>query len=106
VYGGGHPDAIASISAIGTGTVFVLAKDSQYVTAIRTDTDQVSANIFLQSYGMAVQATTQTAGGASNSPPGGRNGQFNSIVASRAGGQGVPCNPVRDPSPYCAVVTP
>jgi YVTN family beta-propeller protein len=106
VYGGGHPDAIASISAIGTGTVFVLAKDSQYVTAIRTDTDQVSANIFLQSYGMAVQATTQTAGGSSNSPPGGRNNQFNSIVASRPGGQGVPCNPVRDPSPYCAVPTP
>jgi YVTN family beta-propeller protein len=101
VFGGAHPDAIASISAIGTGTVFALAKDSQYITAIRTDTDQVSANIFLQSFGMAVGATTQTAGGSSNSPPGGRNSQFNSIVASRAGGQGVPCNPVRDPSPYC-----
>jgi YVTN family beta-propeller protein len=101
VYGGGHPDAIASISAIGTGSVYVLAKDSQYVTAIRTDTDQVSANIFLQSFGMAVMATTQTAGGASNSPPGGKNAFFNSIVASRAGGQGVPCNPVRDPSPFC-----
>jgi YVTN family beta-propeller protein len=101
VFGGAHPDAIASISAIGTGTVFVLAKDSQYITAIRTDTDQVSANIFLQSFGMAVGATTQTSGGPSNSPPGGRNNQFNSIVQSRAGGQGVPCNPVRDPSPYC-----
>lgn len=100
VYGGGHPDAIASISEIGTGTVFVLAKDSQYVTAIRTDTDQVSANIFLQSYGMALQATTQTAGGSSNSATS-SNGQYNSIVVSRAAGQGVPCNPVRDPSPYC-----
>lgn len=104
VYGGGHPDAIASVSAIGTGTVFVLSKDSQYVTAIRTDTDQVSANLFLQSYGMAVQATTQTAGGPSNSPPGGKNSQYNSIVVSRAAGQGVPCNPVRDPSPYCPTV--
>jgi len=102
VYGGAHPDAIASISAIGTGTVFALAKDSQYITAIRTDTDQVSANVFLQSYGMAVQATSQTAGGASNSATS-SNGQFNSIVVSRAGGQGVPCNPVRDPSPYCQV---
>lgn len=106
VYGGAHPDAIASVSAIGTGVVYVLSKDSQYITAIRTDTDQVSANIFLQSYGMALQATTQTAGGPSNSPPGGRNGQYNSIVVSRAAGQGVPCNPVRDPSPYCQVAVP
>jgi YVTN family beta-propeller protein len=103
MFGGAHPDAIASISAIGTGTVYALAKDSQYITAIRTDTDQVSANIFLQSFGMALQATTQTAGGPSNSAPGGKNSQFNSITASRAAGQGVPCNPVRDPSPFCPV---
>ncbi len=105
VYGGAHPDGIASVSGIGTGSVFVLAKDSQYITAIRTDTDQVSANIFLQSYGMALRSTTDTAGGSSNSPPGNRNGQYNSIAASRAAGQGVPCNPVRDPSPYCPVAT-
>jgi YVTN family beta-propeller protein len=105
VYGGAHPDAIASVSGIGTGAVFVLSKDSQYITAIRTDTDQVSANIFLQSYGMALRATTETAGGPSNSPPGGQNSQYNSIVSSRAAGQGVPCNPVRDPSPYCPVAT-
>ncbi len=104
VYGGAHPDSIASVSAIGTGTVFVLSKDSQYVTAIRTDTDQVSANVFLQSYGMALRSTTETAGGPSNSPPGGRNSQYNSIVVSRAAGQGIPCNPVRDASPYCPAI--
>jgi hypothetical protein len=85
--------------------VYALSKDSQYITAIRTDTDQVSANIFLQSYGMALRSATETAGGPSNSPPGGRNGQYNSIVASRAAGQGIPCNPVRDPSPYCPTAT-
>jgi YVTN family beta-propeller protein len=105
VFGGAHPDAIASVSGIGTGAVFVLAKDSQYITAIRTDTEQVTANIFLQSYGMALRSTTDTAGGPSNSPPGNRNGQYNSIAVSRAAGQGVPCNPVRDPSPYCPVAT-
>ena len=105
VYGGAHPDALASVSGIGTGTVYVLSKDSQYITAIRTDTDQVSANIFLQSFGMALRSTTETAGGPSNSPPGGRNGQYNSIVVSGAAGQGIPCNPVRDPSPYCPTAT-
>jgi YVTN family beta-propeller protein len=104
VYLGAHPDAIASVSGIGTGAVFVLARDSQYITAIRTDTDQVSANIFLQSYGMDVRSTTQTAGGPSNSASS-SNGQFNSVTGSRAAGQGVPCNPVRDPSPYCPVAT-
>ena len=106
VFGGGHPDAISSTSAIGTGQVFVVARDSQYITAIRTDSDQVSANIFLQNFGVDVRATTETGGGPSNSPPGGRNGEFNSIVNSRAAGLGVPCNPVRDPSPYCGVGTP
>lgn len=103
VFGGGHPDAIASTSEIGTGQVFVVARDSQYITAIRTDTDQVSANIFLENFGVDVKTATQTAGGPSNSPAGGRNGEFNSIVSSRASGMGVPCNPVRDPSPYCPV---
>jgi YVTN family beta-propeller protein len=105
VFGGAHPDSVASVSGIGTGTVYALSKDSQYITAIRTDTDQVSANIFLQSYGMALRSATETAGGPSNSPPGGRNGQYNSIVTSRAAGQGIPCNPVRDPSPYCPTAT-
>jgi YVTN family beta-propeller protein len=105
VFGGAHPDSIASISEIGTGAVFALAKDSQYITAIRTDTDQVSANIFLQSFGMALRSSTEAAGGPSNSPQGGRNGQFNSIVWSQAAGQGVPCNPVRDPSPFCPTAT-
>jgi YVTN family beta-propeller protein len=105
VFGGAHPDSIASISEIGTGAVFALSKDSQYITAIRTDTDQVSANIFLQSFGMAVRSATDAAGGPSNSPPGGRNGQFNSIVWSQAAGQGIPCNPVRDPSPFCPTAT-
>lgn len=105
VFGGAHPDSIASVSGIGTGTVYALSKDSQYITAIRTDTDQVSANIFLQSYGIALRSTTETAGGPSNSPPGGRNGQYNSIVVSGAAGQGIPCNPVRDPSPYCPTAT-
>jgi YVTN family beta-propeller protein len=104
VYGAAHPDAIASVSGIGTGAVFVLARDSQYITAIRTDTDQVTANIFLQSFGMDVRSTTQTAGGPSNSASSG-NGQFNSVTGSRAAGQGVPCNPVRDPSPFCPVAT-
>jgi YVTN family beta-propeller protein len=105
VYGGAHPDYVASVSGIGTGTVYAMSKDSQYITAIRTDTDQVSANIFLQSYGIALRSATETAGGPSNSPPGGRNGQYNSIVTSRAAGQGIPCNPVRDPSPYCPTAT-
>jgi YVTN family beta-propeller protein len=104
VFGGAHPDAVASVSGIGTGTVYVLSKDSQYITAIRTDTDQVTANIFLQSYGLALRSTTETAGGPSNSATS-TNSQYNSIVASRAAGQGVPCNPVRDPSPYCPTAT-
>jgi hypothetical protein len=54
---------------------------------------------------LALRSTTDTAGGPSNSPPGGSNGQFNSITSSRAAGQGVPCNPVRDPSPFCPVAT-
>jgi YVTN family beta-propeller protein len=103
VFGGAHPDAISSTSAIGLGQVFVVARDSQYITAIRTDTDEVSANIFLQNFGVDVRATTQTAGGPSNSPSGGSAGNFNSIVNSRSAGLGVPCNPVRDPSPYCPV---
>jgi YVTN family beta-propeller protein len=104
VFGGAHPDSVASVSGIGTGTVYALSKDSQYITAIRTDTDQVSANIFLQSYGMALRSTTETAGGPSNSATS-TNGQFNSIVVSRSAGQGIPCNPVRDPSPYCPTAT-
>ncbi len=104
VYGGAHPDAISSVSAIGTGKVYVAAKDSQYITAIRTDTDQVSANIFLQNFALDVRATTQTAGGPSNSANS-SNGQYNSVVNSRAAGQGVPCNPVHDPSPYCPLAT-
>lgn len=100
VFGGGHPDMIASVSLTGTGKVYVLAKDSQFVTSIRTDTDVVTANIFLQNFGLDLRSTTQTAGGPSNSATA-SNGQFNSITTSRAAGQGVPCNPVRDPSPYC-----
>jgi YVTN family beta-propeller protein len=104
VFGGAHPDVIASISLTGTGKVYALSRDSQYVTAIRTDTDQVSANVFLQNFALDIRSSSQTAGGPSNSATG-SNGQFNSITTSRAAGQGVPCNPVRDPSPYCPVAT-
>ncbi len=102
VFGGGHPDMIASVSLTGTGKVYVLAKDSQFVTSIRTDTDVVTANVFLQNFGLDLRSTTQTAGGPSNSATA-TNGEFNSITMSRAAGQGIPCNPVRDPSPYCPV---
>lgn len=104
VFGGAHPDAIASISLTGTGKVYALSRDSQYVTAIRTDTDQVSANVFLQNFALDIRSSSQTAGGPSNSATA-SNGQFNSITTSRSAGQGVPCNPVRDPSPYCPLAT-
>ncbi len=93
-----HPKAIASVSSTPTGKVYVVSSDSSYITAIRTDTDTVSASILLQGFGVDVRASAQTAGGPSNANP-----SPNSIVISRIGGLGTPCG-VNDQSPFCVTL--
>jgi YVTN family beta-propeller protein len=95
-----HPSSISSISGSLVGKVYVASKDSQYLTVIRTDTDTVSASLLLQGFAVDVRAREQTAGGPSNA-----SALPNNVVTSRIAGLGIPCNPYRDPSPFCPLAT-
>lgn len=53
----GHPAYIASSDAAPTGKVYVVCKDSQVMTVIRTDTDSLYTYIPLQGYGVSVRTT-------------------------------------------------
>ncbi|WP_419806567.1 YncE family protein [Terriglobus sp.] len=48
---------ISATSGTPTGKVYVTASDTQTATVIRTDTDQVSATVPLQGYGVAIKVT-------------------------------------------------
>ncbi len=53
----GHPAYIASSNATPTGKVYVVCKDSQVMTVIKTDTDSVDTTIPLQGFGVSVRMT-------------------------------------------------
>ncbi len=54
---GGKLNWIAATSGTPTGKVYVTASDTQVVTVIRTDTDQVVTTLPLQGFGLAVRVT-------------------------------------------------
>ena len=56
---GGTLNWIVATSGTPTGKVYVMAKDTQVVTVIRTDTDQVITTLPLQGFGLAVRVTAQ-----------------------------------------------
>jgi YVTN family beta-propeller protein len=83
----GHPISISSIYSTPYGQVFVTAQDQPYMTVIRTDTDQVNAQIQLDGIGMDVRPSTQYAGLSSTA------GSFNAANnVSHACGSGSPCD--------------
>jgi DNA-binding beta-propeller fold protein YncE len=51
----GHPAWIASAASQPAGKVYVVCKDSQVMTVIKTDTDRVWTTIPLQGYGVSVR---------------------------------------------------
>jgi YVTN family beta-propeller protein len=51
----GHPAYIASTDSVPTGKVYVVCKDSEVMTIIRTDTDAFYMNVPLQGYGVSVR---------------------------------------------------
>jgi YVTN family beta-propeller protein len=55
----GHPAYIATSNAQPTGKVYVVCKDSQVMTVIKTDTDTVSTTVPLQGFGVSVRMTAQ-----------------------------------------------
>ncbi len=56
---GGKLNWIAATSGTPTGKVYVTASNTQVVTIIRTDTDQVVTTLPLQGFGLAVKITAQ-----------------------------------------------
>ncbi len=56
---GGKLNWIAATSGTPTGKVYVTASNTQVVTVIRTDTDQVVTTLPLQGFGLAVKVTAQ-----------------------------------------------
>ena len=53
----GHPAYITTSAATPTGKVYVVCKDSQVMTVIKTNTDTVDTTIPLQGYGVSVRMT-------------------------------------------------
>ncbi len=53
----GHPTYIAATSGTPTGKVYVVSKDSQFMSVIRTDTDQVDTTVPLQGKGVSVRVS-------------------------------------------------
>lgn len=53
----GHPAWIASTNSAPTGKVYVVCKDSQVMTVIKTQTDSVDTTVPLQGYGVSVRVT-------------------------------------------------
>jgi YVTN family beta-propeller protein len=54
----GHPAWIATAASQPSGKVYVVCKDSQVMTVIKTDTDHVWTTIPLQGYGVSVRMNT------------------------------------------------
>ena len=55
----GHPAWIATAASQPAGKVYVVCKDSQVMTVIKTDTDHVWTTIPLQGYGVSVRMNQQ-----------------------------------------------
>jgi DNA-binding beta-propeller fold protein YncE len=53
----GHPVYITTSASTPTGKVYVVCKDSQVMTVIKTETDSVSTTVPLQGYGVSVRMT-------------------------------------------------
>ena len=53
----GHPAYIAATTGSPTGKVYVVSKDSQFMSVIRTDTDAFDTSIPLQGLGVSVRVT-------------------------------------------------
>ena len=53
----GHPAYIASTNSSPTGKVYVVCKDSQVMTVIKTETDSLDTTVPLQGYGVSVRVT-------------------------------------------------
>jgi DNA-binding beta-propeller fold protein YncE len=53
----GHPTYIAATTGTPTGKVYVVSKDSQFMSVIRTDTDGFDTSIPLQGNGVSVRVT-------------------------------------------------
>jgi YVTN family beta-propeller protein len=53
----GHPAYIASTNSVPTGKVYVVSKDSQVMTILKTDTDSLYMTVPLQGYGISVRTS-------------------------------------------------
>jgi DNA-binding beta-propeller fold protein YncE len=53
----GHPAYIAATTGTPTGKVYIVSKDSQFMSVIRTDTDTVDLTVPLQGNGVSVRVT-------------------------------------------------
>jgi hypothetical protein len=53
----GHPAYIAATTGTPTGKVYVVSKDSQFMSVIRTDTDAFDTSVPLQGNGVSVRVT-------------------------------------------------
>jgi hypothetical protein len=53
----GHPAYIAATTGTPTGKVYIVSKDSQFMSVIRTDTDTFDTSIPLQGNGVSVRVT-------------------------------------------------
>jgi DNA-binding beta-propeller fold protein YncE len=53
----GHPTYIAATTGSPTGKVYVVSKDSQFMSVIRTDTDAFDTSVPLQGKGVSVRVT-------------------------------------------------
>ena len=53
----GHPVYIAATIGVPTGKVYVVSKDSDFLSVIRTDIDQLQAVIPIQGNGVSVRVT-------------------------------------------------
>ncbi len=53
----GHPTYIAATTGTPTGKVYIVSKDSQFMSVIRTDTDTFDTQIPLQGNGVSVRVT-------------------------------------------------
>jgi hypothetical protein len=53
----GHPAYIAATTGTPTGKVYIVSKDSQFMSVIRTDIDAVDTTIPLQGNGVSVRVT-------------------------------------------------
>lgn len=54
----GHPVYIASTNSVPSGKVYVVCKDSQVMTIIKTDTDSFYMTVPLQGYGVSVRTSS------------------------------------------------